>query len=220
MSHITDIWSARSTQNSTHIILPDGCRDLIIKQPDQHESSWFVSHLYEHSEKIKSQAQTSMIGFRFKPGMRIKHEKLSKYMQTGEWDISDSAEISNLEDMLNDVTYLNNATEDALSCLASDLTSITQAASHLGVSTRSLQRLLQQETGKSPSCWFQLARARKAAKRLTQAYSLVEVADIYGFSDQSHMCREFQRWFKTSPTLLLANANLTDQLAATGYGFD
>ncbi|WP_438462889.1 helix-turn-helix transcriptional regulator [Marinomonas sp. PE14-40] len=228
MSHVTDVWSAHSHLDGSLLILPDGCRDLIIKTHQANNQAepalWFVSPLFEHTQAVQTQANTHSLGFRLKPGMQIEQEKLVKYMPLFKFDneaIShDKKAISQLEDILNEVTSIKPCVEEALTSLASDLTNITQVAKQLGMSSRSLQRMLIKETDKSPSYWFQLARARKAAKHLGQTNAMADTADLYGYSDQSHMCREFQRWFKLSPTQLLNDAMLMAQLDSTGYGFD
>ena len=228
MSHVTDVWSAHSHFDGSMLILPDGCRDLIIKTHQANNQAesvlWFVSPLFEHTQAVQTQANTHSLGFRLKPGMQIEQEKLVKYMPLFKLDNEavnhDKKAISQLEDILNEVTSIKPCVEEALTSLASDLTNITQVAKQLGMSTRSLQRMLIKETDKSPSYWFQLARARKAAKHLGQTNAMADTADLYGYSDQSHMCREFQRWFKLSPTQLLNDAMLMAQLDSTGYGFD
>lgn len=228
MSHVTDVWSAHSHSDGSLLILPDGCRDLIIKTHQANNQAepalWFVSPLFEHTQAVQTQANTHSLGFRLKPGMQIEQEKLVKYMPLFKLDNEainhDKKAISQLEDILNEVTSIKPCVEEALTSLASDLTNITQVAKQLGMSTRSLQRMLIKETDKSPSYWFQLARARKAAKHLGQTNAMADTADLYGYSDQSHMCREFQRWFKLSPTQLLNDAILMAQLDSTGYGFD
>ncbi len=220
MSHITDIWTARSEVNTSMAILPDGCRDLIIKCKDSHSPTWFVSPLFDQSEMVQSQARTSSIGFRLKPGIALNNDKLNHYMRSVKLNIEDQTINTNIEDMLNSVAYLDPSIEEALSCLSSDVNSVMQAASLLGVSSRSLQRLLIKQTERSPSYWLQLARVRKAAKHLTQIVPLADTADLYGFSDQSHMSREFQRWFKTSPTQLINATDLSAQLQVPGYAFD
>ncbi|EAQ65348.1 AraC-type DNA-binding domain-containing protein [Marinomonas sp. MED121] len=235
MSHITDVWSAHSHSNGSILILPDGCRDLIIKTHQvnnrTHPSLWFVSPLFEHTQAVQTQANTHTLGFRLKPGVKIEQEKLVKYMPLFKLDneaishdekaiSQDQKAISQLEDMLNEVTSIKPCVEEALTSLASDLFNVTQAAKQLGMSTRSLQRMLIRETDKSPSYWLQLARARKAAKHLGQTKTMADTAVLYGYSDQSHMCREFQHWFKLSPTQLLNNPMLMAQLDSTGYGFD
>lgn len=211
---ITSVWLGKSTTASNIIILPDGCRDLIIKIKDGHAPNWYVSPLFDHSKNIHIEENTSTLGFRLKPGARIAEDELIASITENQLDMSE------LQNRLNEFTHLNTSIEEALGCLASDVTSIGQAAIRLGVSPRTLQRLVIKETERSPSYWFQLARARKSARSLTQILPLVEVADRYGFSDQSHMCREFKRWFLSSPSEIVKTSGISDQLAATGYGFD
>jgi AraC-like DNA-binding protein len=211
---IISIWSGKSTTAFNTIILPDGCRDLIVKIKDGYAPEWYVSPLFDQAKNIQIEANTSTLGFRLKPGIRIAEDELIASITDNKLDIKA------LENTLNEFTHLNTSVEEALQCLASDVVSVQQAALMLGVSTRTLQRFVLQETAKSPSYWFQLARVRKAARSLTQALPLIEVADRYGFSDQSHMCREFKRWFHTSPSELIKSPEIADQLTATGYGFE
>lgn len=62
-----------------------------------------------------------------------------------------------------------------------------------------------------------LARARKAARALNGSLGLVEIADVYGYSDQAHMNREFKHWFNTSPAVLRKRPDLLTQLDNKGY---
>lgn len=213
-NRITSVWSGKSTIASNVIVLPDGCRDLIVKIKEGHAPDWFVSPLFNQSKVIQIEANTSTMGFRLKPGVGIAEDALIARIADNKLDIAE------LENTLNEFTHLNTSVEEALGCLASDVTSVNQASLILGVSTRTLQRFVLKETERSPSYWFQLARVRKAARSLTQTLPLVEVADLYGFSDQPHMCREFKRWFHTSPSKIIKSPEITDQLTATGYGFD
>jgi AraC-like DNA-binding protein len=213
-NRIASVWSGKSTTASNVIILPDGCRDLIVTIKEGHAPDWFVSPLFDQSKVIQIEANTSTMGFRLQSGVRIAEDALISRITDNKLDIDE------LENTLNEFTHLHASVEEALGCLASDVTSVNQASLILGVSTRTLQRFVLKETERSPSYWFQLARVRKAARSLTQVLPLVDVADLYGFSDQSHMCREFKRWFHTSPSEIIKSPEIVDQLTATGYGFE
>ena len=95
--------------------------------------------------------------------------------------------------------------------------SVKQISTQLGVSTRTLQRLVLSKTKRTPGYWLQLARIRKAARSLSQSVCLVDVAENYGFSDQSHMNREFQRWFGLTPVQVLNSPAIIRQLNDKGY---
>ena len=212
MTKITSIWSGQSTAASTALILPDGCQDLIVKIKQRSAPQWSVSPLYDQAQTVNVDADTFTLGFRLKPGLSISEGELLARVTNMDIDLEKT------ESTINDLTQSNTSVDEALQCLASCVPSVSQAASDLGVSIRTLQRLVVKGTSRSPSYWFQLARVRKAAQQLTAGQPLIDVADQYGFSDQSHMCREFKRWFHSNPTELISSSELTSQIIDSGYG--
>ena len=205
-------WHSNHDEGLVSTVLPDGCRDVILKTMGSERPVCFVSPLFDTPETVCIEVNTRFQGFRLKPGVEIKETELVDYFQNKAMAASELAEV------LDDFTSLSPAVDEALACLASDVYSIKQASSRLGVSTRTLQRLILKTTQRTPGYWFQLARIRKAAKSLHSAESLFCVADRYGFSDQSHMNREFQRWLNATPTQLLNAPELLEQLKGKGYG--
>ncbi|TDF37575.1 AraC family transcriptional regulator [Alteromonadaceae bacterium M269] len=211
-NNLCAVWHSASTENTRAVIVPDGCRDLIVKSLDPDEGpQWFVSPLFECAEAINVEKGALYTGFRFKPGVRISESSILSVLKD---KAPDQEDVYNL---IEDFTHLSSSTDEALSCLSANAASVKQAASQLGVGMRTLQRLVLKETAKSPSYWFQLARVRKAARALTQSKPFIEVADTYGFSDQSHMNREIRRWFKLSPSELAASSSIAAQLDDPGY---
>ena len=208
---VCSIWQSTSTENTTAIVVPDGCRDLICKCTGNGESNWLVSPLFEHAEMINVVSGTNHTGFRLKPGVRISESDILAVLK------SENIELENVNNLLDDFTYLNSHVEEALSCLSSDVSSVKEASDKLGVGIRTLQRLIVKETAKSPSYWFQLARVRRAARELTKTTPFAEVADSCGFSDQSHMNREIRRWFTVSPSDLAKSSDIAAQLNEPGY---
>jgi len=114
-------------------------------------------------------------------------------------------------------TKPENLTE-ALNCLASDKRTVLCAANELGVSLRSLQRLVRTGTGQTPVFWLSLARIRKAGRLLVKDKKLTDVAIETGFSDQAHMNREMKRWFGKTPNQVKSDPDLLNAVVESGYG--
>ncbi len=209
---ICAIWKTTSKTESTAIVLPDGCRDLIVKSVNNEKPEWFISPLFNQAKAVNIEKNASLTGFRLRPGVRLSEEKL---LTTIVHQPFYQDEVCNL---LDDWTTVDSRIEEALACLASDVSSVKQASLRLGVNIRTLQRLIIIGTEKTPGYWFQLARIRKAARSLSPSVSFAETADVYKFSDQSHMNKEFKRWFNLSPSALLGNPSITQQLYSAGYG--
>jgi AraC-like DNA-binding protein len=208
---LLSIWHFNNNVGTYENVIPDGCRDLIMTIARQEQPTWSVSPLFEQSKFIYMTPDTQSVGFRLKPGVEIKEPELLNYFK------NNNVCIDVVKNVLDDFTNISDNTKEALDCLASDVDSIKQASNRLGITPRTLQRLILRKTQKTPSYWFQLARARKSAKVLKPYVNLAEVAEKYGFSDQSHMNREFRRWFRSTPTQLMQSSKFIKQLNGKGY---
>jgi len=205
------IWSANFSGATSTVVIPDGCRDLIVKTLGNEKPNWLVSPLYVRSELIQIEASCNFIGFRLSPGAEIKESELLDYIKTKQLHAED------VKGFIGDFISAESSIEEALTCFASEMGSVKQISAQLGVSTRTLQRLILSKTKRTPGYWLQLARIRKAARSLSQSVCLVDVAENYGFSDQSHMNREFQRWFGLTPVQVLNSPAIIRQLNDKGY---
>lgn len=208
---IESIWQSSSNSRSSTLIMPDGCRDLILKVTDQQQPQWFVSPLFNHAKSVSTEACSTLTGFRLKPGIRIDENDLLKAIGNNVYDTDE------ILHRIADFTDLDSGVDEALQCLARDSTTVKQTANRLGVSTRTLQRRVLQITERTPAYWLQLARARKAARSLSSHIPLAETACQHSYSDQAHMSREFKRWFHLTPTELLNSPNAIEQLRHSGY---
>jgi transcriptional regulator GlxA family with amidase domain len=112
---------------------------------------------------------------------------------------------------------LDARVEEALAALA-DTASIRHAVGALGVSERSLERLVQTATGQPPRYWRALARVRRAAQALDSAQPLAAIAADHGFADQAHFSRECRRWLGQTPSHLRKAPALLATAAQAGYG--
>jgi len=208
---LCSIWNSHTRVKTSALIIPDGCRDIIMKRIDGEQPYCFVSPLFDHTETIVIEENTSLIGFRMKPGVHISEKELLKAVT------KKSCQTEDIHSLLDDFTNINHATEEALNCLSNHVNSVKQAATTLGVSTRTLQRLIYNNTDRTPNYWFQLARARRTARDLCKPIPLVNIAETHGFSDQSHMSREIKRWFSISPSEIINRPDMVRQLTDEGY---
>lgn len=205
-------WQSIDAVGGTFDVLPDGCRDLIYITTRSHAPKWIISDLQDQTLSSKAKPNTSHFGIRFKPGAIFSETALLQYAgRSGHFDDLDVARI-------NEFVRIDPNIAEALDALANAHGSVLAAQKHLRVSARTLQRLVQRGTGRTPSFWAQLARARASALQVNSHNRLAEIAHEYGFADQAHMTRTYQHLFGTSPAALRHNPDMLAQLQAAGYG--
>ncbi len=209
-------WCSTSEVDTAAIVIPDGCRDLIMRRSPKGKPHWFISPLADHTYTVSTRSGVVMKGYRLKPGARIDGERLLASVQSQQYEDEDFC------DRINSFSFLSCSVVEALDCLACDMASVACAAIELGVSQRNLQRLLLRETGRPPSYWMLLARVRQTARSvlepIPQPLSLAEIALMHGYADQPHMSREFKRWLNISPSKLRRGCEPFVQLNERGYG--
>ena len=204
-------WHLKAQSSFTTLVIPDGCRDLIFKHPVGEKPSWFVSSLSDHTYDVEMAKGDVFTGYRLRPGTNVDETKIIAAVKGEELTLDDVGSV------LESYTTLSDQLSEALDCLATGIKGVALAADQLGVSRRSLQRLLLQETGRSPVYWLQLARVRRAGRAVQETSSLAEIAYDNGFADQSHMNREFMRWLAITPSVLRTGAVQSKQLGGSGF---
>ncbi len=210
-NNLISTWDATFDVGLSSVVIPDGCRDLIVKTVGNEKPDWFVSPLFDQSKFFHIEDCCEYSGFRLRPGAEIREVELLSYIANKKLHADE------VKDIIDDFITIEESVEEALGCLAIELGSVKQVAAQLGVNVRTLQRLIFNKTQRTPSYWLQLARIRKAARSLSSNDGLSDIAAKYGFSDQSHMNREFQRWFSLSPTQLLKVPSIIKQINDKGY---
>ena len=212
--NILSVWQSTAESNGKFYVIPDGCRDLIMRSTVEEGEKLFFSPLFDQTHVLPVKAGTKFMGFRMRPGLQINEKDLLASISL------DSMDIDDISSILCDLSYRTGAVAEALDCLSSDIKGISHAASELGVSQRTLQRMLVKGTSRPPVYWMMLSRVRKAARTLGlgNSLSLAEVADRHGYADQSHMTREIKRWLGVSPTTLRNSSSICRQLNVVGYG--
>jgi transcriptional regulator GlxA family with amidase domain len=100
--------------------------------------------------------------------------------------------------------------------------SLADLARRLEMSVRQLERLFATETGKSPHAYGRQIRIRMASWLLTSSdRTVTDIATSCGFSDASHLGREFKKEFGESPIAFrVAHPKERSSVSATIAGND
>ena len=207
-----ELWRFTARESTMVQVPPDGCRDLIVVMPRERPPICFASPLAETTETHVFATGDRAMGVRLRPGAQFEERALVALIQARE-----RFDDSGLLAAVGAVTRVDARVDDALDCLR-EAPSLPIAQARLGVSARSLERLLSGHTRRGPLWWRSLARARRCARGLASATPLAELAADHGYADQAHMTRDLQRWFGHSPTRLRASPSLLDALSSSGHG--
>ncbi|MEL6322082.1 MAG: helix-turn-helix domain-containing protein, partial [Cyanobacteria bacterium J06626_14] len=153
-----------------------------------------------------------MKGVRLRPGVEIRLTDLVSWLNNkNPGDLFGS-------DQIDEFCVRHEQLAIALDCLASGIPTVQCAARDLGISVRSLQRLVKSGTQRSPHFWLSLARTRRAARSLDQYDSLSKAAFDFGFADQAHMTREIKKWLNATPNQIKTDSEILALLCESGYG--
>ncbi len=208
---ILERWTFRAPDTTVRAIVPDGCQDLIHWSVPGERPRWSLSHLQDGIMTAAIPQGAELVGYRFVPGAQLPESALHSLL----CDRSDDPDFTIAR--VTDAVVCDRQVTDALRAVAELPASVEKTAGALGVSRRTLERLLLRHTGKPPVFWSQLARVRAAARAVFAGHPQAELAYEAGYSDQAHMSRAVRRWFGVSPTELLHRPDLTEQLFVPGY---
>ncbi len=206
-----DLWRFTARERTTVRVAPDGCRDVIIVVPRAGAPVSFVSALADATETPGFAAGDRAVGVRLRPGAQVDERALADLLRGGER--SDDEDLSSA---IGAVVTLDGRVREALGCLR-EAPALATAHRLLGVSERSLERLLSQRTQRGPLFWRNLARARRCARALAGAAPLAHLAAEHGYADQAHMTRDLRRWFGAAPRRLREMPDFLSSLAAPAY---
>lgn len=209
-------WQHKALQSEHHVVLPDGCEDLICSVDATGKPTWFISDLASQAYGVDMQVGDITQGLRFQAGARINKAALLA-------SIHDDMDMDDVRKNIGEFVVVNANVDDALTVLRIEK-NVTKAARVLGVSSRSLQRLLVKHTHKPPSFWLRLGRVRACAQQIvssTECQSAVALSNIaydMGYADQAHMAHEFKHWLGVTPRQFRQRHDLIETISASGYG--
>lgn len=206
-----DLWRFTATRRTAVHVPPDGCRDLIVVMPGAGAPACFVSALADTTETPVFEPGDRAVGVRLRPGAQFDEVALLALLRDGQ-----RTDDSDLLAAIDFGVHLDMRVREALDCLQAAPT-LQVAQRRLGVSERSLERLLSLRTQRGPLYWRQLARARRCARALADAAPLAHLAAEHGYADQAHMTRDLRRWFGATPTRLRSMPAFLAALAAPAY---
>lgn len=201
-------WQHRSATGGVAVIYPDGCRDLIRRQIPGQRPEWFVTERDWTARQVRSVAGTTFAGFRMVPGQGVDPRALDL--------LGDDTDLGAAHAALCDAIIPDPRLNDCLMALesASDL---AQACKALGVSLRSLQRIVSKGTGVGPGHWLRLARTRRAAQFLSGNVPLAALACDMGYADQAHMTRDMRAIFGQTPGALRQDRGALEAITQPGW---
>lgn len=208
--NILENWTSNPTEHRESFVIPDGCQDIIFVQKPDERPFVYLSPLYTETIKVELETNTFMMGFRLQPGCKVMGMDSAGLL-------SSIHSVGALTDKIEDTTCTDSRVAEALACIRHNGQTIGYCAKQLGVSTRTLQRLLSTQTTATPSYWLRLARARQCATELVNNGLHNDIAYQYHYADQAHMCREIKHWFGVTPSQLLKRDDLTEQLFWPAY---
>lgn len=206
---VADHWTARLSPGDRHLVLPDGCMDLVFRGGPAPALFWVGP--MTRAEVVSVDAPASFVGVRFRPGVAPAlagvdaRELVDRDLPAGDgWLLDALARARSGEARRSllieeasrcaaragrapDVLVLGAAAEILA---AGGATRISDLARRAGVTERTLHRRFLAALGYGPKRLCRVARLRVARRLATRGLGGVELAVEAGYYDQAHLCHE------------------------------
>ena len=206
-------WEYVSHNHRAVTVLPDGCRDLIVRRDlATGTQELIVSGLDATRHTMVLPAGQHLAGLRLRPGVTVPASLMHELRRAIERP-SCGAEPSLVGQAIATYAELN---DDLMGAIAAGRT-VVGAARLLGVAERTLHRRMRARTGRPPSFWLGLARARRALACLSADMTLSEIAAEIGYADQAHFTRSFGAHFGAPPGSFRGDPVLMRLAAQPGF---
>jgi AraC-like DNA-binding protein len=201
-------WAHTSQTESFETVIPDGCRDILIVEQEGSRPSVVLTDWDYCARTVRLTPGKKLTGFRLRPGVTVNSRDIHHLEPTA--DVVKQFVLSEAD--------TNSVACELIEALSEGDRSIPVVARKIGVSARTLQRRFRTQGLPAPEFWCLLSRVRAAAGALSDKTPLADIANTFGFSDQSHMNREFARWFATTPAQMRRNLALISDVSQPGLG--
>ena len=211
-------WFSSTSDDLRHRVTPDGCSDILYARTPSGSSLRFVSPMTRF-EDFPLTAETSVLGVRFRPGMsgslapEMQADCIADLQQI--WGGRATQLLRRLDAAETNVTLVallaeaipqapESPVQQAIRLLeqSGGASSLLTLARHCGVSERQFRRLCIQLTTLSPKLLARILRFRHAQQLIASPLALADIALDCGYSDQSHMIADCQKFSGRSPKQL------------------
>lgn len=229
-------WSRVDENSGDHLVLPDGCADILFTQTNAGLLNLDLVGLMTKPLPVAAKPGTVYFGIRFHPGMAAalvpeaavlidQAEPLEKI-----WSKTARSLSERLADAC-DVAQMVRTAEQALrpleppdfACrvlwrLSQSAASLDELVAASGLSHRHFRRQCLARSGVSPKHLQRILRFRKALERIRALHSRpaqpswAQLAVICGYYDQAHFNREFQQFAGCPPGRFLQSLRAANGL--------
>lgn len=219
--YISEIFEVESPETNTIHIIPDGCNDIVITYNGENVTGWLSPSIQKASEFHFGNVKWIM-GIRFLPGatyalfhnrtdydretitdISLLFPRFESYKSQLRQAHSFVKRHEILTDFLADMISTNDSIEELLYfCMyqlvdSKGLISVGELSQIAGYSDRYIRQLFTKHVGHTPKELGNIIRMQSTIEYIWNnpaMTSLGEIASLFGFSDQSHMNREFRKF--------------------------
>ncbi|UWN50132.1 Bifunctional transcriptional activator/DNA repair enzyme Ada [Alcanivorax sp. ALC70] len=220
---ISHYWLSGDSAGGEHLVLPDGCVDLVLRL--DRTATFQVFGTRTRPCPVPVTAGASYLGIRFRPGMS-RHFQLppGRFLTNDQWVVSRPADLNpdalatrlsgpGLTDHLNQCLLrwlgrhppVRQRLDIALRVAArvGHSISLPAWADQANLSPRHLERLFREHVGLTPKTYLNIRRAQRVLALLTgdgERLTAGEAALAAGYADQSHCTRDLRRYMGVTPS--------------------
>lgn len=196
-SAVISLWQCQPTCAAVIDVVPDGCRDLLLRVDQRQQITLMMTNLDRGSYQVNIDKAERFYGIRLAAGSDISDSSVSASLLFKLQQVVEQPEL--IKQTLLEWQAQHVSAPDTL--MSEFVASINEGVDFSGVSERTLRRRVFAVSGAAPSFWRRLYRARGVARALcAREFSKdSELAYQWGYADQSHLCRDMRHWFAQTP---------------------